>query len=49
MGARERIRKDKANGEDLATRLKQVKHLTAGFCWNQRGDESTWEDNIRGL
>ena len=35
MEARERIRNDKANGEDLATRLKQAKCITAGFCWKE--------------
>jgi len=35
MEARERIRKEKANGEDLVTRLKQAKRVTAGFVWKE--------------
>ena len=35
MEARERIRTEKADGEDLASRLKKAKQVTAGFCWKE--------------
>ena len=35
MEARERIRTEKADGEDLASRLKKAKRVTAGFCWKE--------------
>ena len=35
MEARERIKREKANGEDLATRLKAAKRITAGFVWKE--------------
>ena len=35
MEARERIWKEKGNGEDLTTRLKQAKHVTAGSVWKE--------------
>ena len=35
MEARERIKLEKAEGEDLATRLKAAKRIMAGFVWNE--------------
>ena len=35
MEARERIKREKAHGEDLATRLKAAKRITAGFVWKE--------------
>ena len=35
MEARERIKREKAEGEDLATRLKGGRKITAGFCWKE--------------
>ena len=35
MEARERIKKVKSDGDDLSTRLKNAKRITAGFCWKE--------------
>ena len=35
MEARERIKSEKSEGEDLVTRLTASKRLTAGFCWKE--------------
>jgi len=35
MEARERIKREKVDGEDLATRLKAAKRITAGFVWKE--------------
>jgi len=35
MEARERIKKAKSDGEDLTTRLKAAKRITAEFCWKK--------------
>ena len=35
MEARERIKKAKSDGDDLSTRLKNAKRITAGFCWKE--------------
>ena len=35
MEAREGIKSEKSEGEDLVSRLKASKRLTAGFCWKE--------------
>ena len=35
MEARERIKLEKSEGEDLTTRLKAAKRVTAGFVWKE--------------
>ena len=35
MEARERIKREKLEGKDLATRLKVGSKITAGFCWKE--------------